>query len=77
MPNSSIRSDSNGKFVYVIQSKNSALGNRYFARRVDVEVIASDDNNSAVTGALNYGDYVITTASAPLKSGDQVRLNEG
>ena len=77
VPNSSIRSDSNGKFVYVIQSKNSALGNRYFARRVDVEVIASDDNNSAVTGALNYGDYVITTASAPLKSGDQVRLNEG
>lgn len=77
VPNSSIRSDSNGKFVYVIQAKNSALGNRYFARRVDVEVIASDDNNSAVTGALNYGDYVITTASAPLKSGDQVRLKEG
>ena len=77
VPNSSIRSDSNGKFVYVLQAKNSALGNRYFARRVDVEVVASDDSNSAVTGALNYGDYVITTASAPLKSGDQVRLKEG
>ena len=77
VPNSSIRSDSNGKFVYVIQAKNSALGNRYFARRIDVEVVASDDNNSAVTGALNYGDYVITTASAPLKNGDQVRLTEG
>ncbi len=77
VPNSAIRSDSNGRFVYIVQAKNSALGNRYFARRVDVDVIASDDNNSAVTGALNYGDYVITTASAPLKSGDQVRLNEG
>ncbi|MBR0040639.1 MAG: HlyD family efflux transporter periplasmic adaptor subunit [Oscillospiraceae bacterium] len=77
VPNSAIRTDSNGKFVYVIQAKNSALGNRYFARRANVEVIASDDNNSAVTGALNYGDYVITTASAPIKSGDQVRLNEG
>ena len=77
VPNSAIRSDSNGKFVYIIQAKNSALGNRYFARRVNVEVIASDDNNSAVTGGLNYGDYVITTASAPLKSGDQVRMAEG
>ena len=77
VPNSAIRSDSNGKFVFIVQAKNSALGNRYFARRVNVEVIASDDNNSAVTGALNYGDYVVTTASAPLKSGDQVRLNEG
>ena len=77
VPNSALRSDSNGKFVYIIKAKNSALGNRYFARRVDIEVIAADDNNSAVTGSLNYGDYVITTASAPLKSGMQVRMAEG
>ena len=77
VPNSAIRSDSNGKFIYLIQAKNSALGNRYFAKRVSVEVIASDDNNSAVTGNINYGDYVITTSSAPLKSGDQVRMTEG
>lgn len=77
VPNSAIRSDSNGKFVYIIQAKNSALGNRYFAKRVDVEIIASDDNNAAVTGNLGYGDYVITTSSAPLKSGDQVRMAEG
>ena len=77
VPNSSIRSDANGKFVLVVQAKNSPLGNRYFAKRVNVEVIASDDNNSAVTGSLNYGDYVITTASAPIKSGDQVRMAEG
>ena len=77
VPNSAIRTDSNGKYVLSVQEKSSALGNRYFARRVDVEVIASDDNNSAVTGALNYGDFVVTTSSAPLKSGDQVRMAEG
>ena len=77
VPNSAIRTDSNGKFILIIQAKNSALGNRYFAKRVEIEVIASDDKNSAVTGAVNYGDYVITTASAPLKSGDQVRMAEG
>ena len=77
VPNSAIRSDSNGKFVFVIQAKNSALGNRYFAKRVNVEVIANDDNNSAVTGSINYGDYVITTSSGPIKSGDQVRMAEG
>ena len=77
VPNSAIRSDSNGKYVLIIQQKASPLGNRYFAKRVDVEVIASDDSNSAVTGALNNGDFVITTASAPIKSGDQVRMSEG
>ena len=77
VPNSAIRSDSNGKFIFVIQAKNSPLGNRYFAKRVDVEILAADDNNSAVTGGINYGDYVITTSSAPLKNGDQVRMAEG
>lgn len=74
VPNSSIRSDSNGSFVLVIEAKSSPLGNRYIARRVDVEVLAADDSNSAVTGALQYGDYVVTTSNAPVKSGEQVRM---
>ena len=74
IPSSAIRSDTNGSFVLKIEAKNSPLGNRYIARRVAVDVLASDDNNSAVTADLSYGDYVITTSSAPVKSGDQVRL---
>ncbi len=75
VPNSAIRSDANGKFVLKIESKSSPLGNRYIARRVNVEVLAEDDMNSAVTGDLqSWGEYVITTANAPVKSGDMVRL---
>ena len=74
IPNSAIRSDSNGSFVFAIEAKNSPLGNRYIARRVSVEVIASDDNNSAVTGALENGDFVITTSDSPVKNGDMVRM---
>ena len=76
IPNSAIRSDNNGKFVLAIQAKSSPLGNRYLAKRVSVEVLASDDNNSAVVADLSYGDYVITTSSSPVKSGDQVRMAE-
>ncbi len=74
IPSSSIRSDSNGSFVLKVEAKNSPLGNRYIARRVPVEVLASDDSNSAVTADLGFGDYVITTSSAPIKNGDLVRL---
>ena len=76
IPNSAIRNDNNGKFVLAIQAKSSPLGNRYLAKRVSVEVLASDDNNSAVVADLGYGDYVITTSSSPVKSGDQVRMAE-
>ncbi len=74
VPNSSIRSDTNGSFVLAIESKSSPLGNRYIARRVEVSVLAEDDMNSAVTADLGYGDYVITTSNAPVKNGDMVRL---
>ena len=74
IPNSAIRTDTNGSFVYAVDAKNSPLGNRYLARRVKVEVIASDDEFSAVTGGLVNGDYVITTSSAPINNGDQVRM---
>ena len=75
VPNSAVRSDANGSFVLKIEAKSSPLGNRYIARRVNVEVLAEDDMNSAVTGDLsNWGDFVITTSNAPVKSGDMVRL---
>ena len=74
VPNSAIRSDANGSFVFKVEAKNSPLGNRYIARRVSVEVLASDDTNSAVTGDFGWGDYVITTSSAPIQNGDLVRL---
>lgn len=74
IPNSAIRSDTNGSFVFAIVAKNSPLGNRYTAKRVSVEVLASDDENSAVTGGLVNGDYVITTSNSPIKNGDMVRM---
>lgn len=74
VPNSAIKSDSNGSFVLLVSVKSSPLGNRYTAKRVSVEVLANDDNNSAVVADLSNGDYVITTSSAPVASGDMVRM---
>ena len=75
VPTSAIREDSNGKFILTIRAKSTPLGNRYYAQRVDVEVITSDDSLSAVSGALDsYGVYVITTTTKPVEAGQQVRL---
>lgn len=76
VPNSAIREDNNGKFILIVESKSSPLGNRYFATRVDVEVLASDDTQTAVSGALYGYEYVITTATKPVEAGKQVRLTD-
>ena len=52
------------------------MGNRYIATRVDVEVLASDDNNTAISAPLYGYEYVITTSTKPVEAGKQVRLNE-
>ena len=70
VPNSAIREDNNGKFVLVVESKSSPLGNRYIAKRVDVTVLESDDTNSAVSGLMG-SEFVITTSTKPISAGDR------
>ena len=75
VPKSALREDTNGHFVLVITSRSTPLGNRYTATRVEVQVLAEDDTNAAVSG-LAANDYVITTSSKPLSAGTQVRMVE-
>ena len=76
VPNSAVREDNNGKFILIVSSKESPLGNRYIATRVDVQVLDSDELLTAISGALSGYEYVITTATRPVSAGTQVRLAE-
>ncbi len=76
VPNSAVREDNNGKFILIVESKSGPINNRYIATRVDVEVLASDDTNTAISAALYGYEYVITTSTKPVEAGKQVRLNE-
>jgi len=73
VPHSAVRTDSEGTFILTITEKSTPLGTRYLAERINVEVIDSDDNNSAVSGAIS-DDSIITTSSKSVEPGDYVRL---
>ena len=76
VPNNAVKGGSSDKHVLVIKEKHSPLGNRYIATRVDVEVVAQDDKNTAINASLDEYAYVITTASKAVNPGDQVRLSD-
>ena len=76
VPNNAIREDNKGKFVLVIKVKGTPLGNRYTVKRADVEVEASDETSSGVSGGVYEYDNVVTNSSKPLEEGMQVRLVE-
>ena len=77
IPKSALRVDTNGSFVLVVTSNSTPLGNRLPASREDVQVLAEDDTNAAVSGLSSNNDYVITTSSKPLEAGELVRMVDG
>lgn len=76
IPKSAYRSDNNGGYVYIVNSKNSPLGNRYYVERVEVNLAAEDETSCAIEGAIGRGDYVITASSKPIEPGVQVRMKD-
>ncbi len=74
VPNSAIKTNSSGKYILVVKSKSTPLGNRYITSKVDVAVKAQDDNNTAISAAVDGDEYVVTTATTSIEPGDQVRL---
>lgn len=76
VPKSAIMEDSEGKFVLVMRSKSTPLGNRFYVARANISILASDEINCAVQGDVNYSDFIITASEKPLKPGDQVRQED-
>jgi len=76
VPKSALHEDNTGTFVLVITNKSTPLGTNYYATRTDVKVLAQDDTKVAVSGDFTGWDYVVTSASAPISAGTQVRLSE-
>ena len=74
VPRSALRTDANGDFVLVVESRTGPLSNRFIATRANVTVITSDDTNAAVSGELSGWDFVITISSQPVEPGMQIRL---
>lgn len=76
VPKSAVRKGDDGDFVLTLKSKNSPLGNRYFAEKVKVDVLAADEVSKAVQGNISQGTYVITESSRSISPGDQVRMKD-
>lgn len=77
IPQSALRSDSNGYFVLTVAYKATPFGARTVAQRINVEVLEQDDQTAGVKGSLRQGDYVITFSPNPLEPGAQIRMAGG
>lgn len=72
VPNSSIYSDSDGTYVYVIKEKDGPLGAENYLQRVDVMVEDSDSSKSALVSGIMPMDKVVVQTSKPVSDGAKV-----
>lgn len=76
VPKSAVKKDSQGDFVWLLHSKESAIGNKYTVERVEVKVTAEDDRNAAISGNIMQGDSIVVTTSKEIENGKRVRLSD-
>ncbi|MBQ8514352.1 MAG: HlyD family efflux transporter periplasmic adaptor subunit [Ruminococcus sp.] len=76
VPSRAISEDSTGTFILVLETKSTPLGNRYYAKKINVTVLADDGSNAAIDGEITRDTYVIVLCTEAIQDGDMVRMKE-
>ena len=74
VPRSAVAQDATGYHVYILQTRTSPFGTRYSVMRVDVTILAEDDNLAAISGAIDRFANIIIRSSDTLTDRARVRL---
>jgi len=73
--NDAVKADEFGDFLLVAQRERGMLfGYRYFAKRVDIEVIRRGDFLTEFVTTADLSDPIIFFPENPIKEGDRIRL---
>ena len=74
IPMSALRQDSDGYFVYVMETTQTLMGIDKRVVRRDIYIENTDGRYAAVSGDISSNDQVILSSSKPLSDGDSVRV---
>ena len=76
VPNTAIHTDAYGSYVLTVTAVENRKGGSYMANRAAVEILASDESVSAISGRISSGDWIIVRSDSPIGDGDLVGLAE-
>ncbi len=73
--NSSVKKDSNGHYIFVLKEEIDSLKKKYTVKRVDIELLDSDEKYSAIEG-LQFLEPVVVRYNKNIYNGNRVRYEE-
>jgi len=74
VPISALRSDNSGYFLLVMEQRSTVMGLQNVVVRVNVTIIASDNDMVSVRGPVDRNSQVITGSNRPIAVGDRIRV---
>ncbi len=75
VPQSALRQDDRSWFVYVLEVKDTVLGELYFVRRQEVDVTDKNGTYAALAqGFISTETQIITDSDRYIEAGSRVRL---
>lgn len=75
VPNEAIRRDGDTRFIFKVEEQRGALGNVFVARKVPIETMGANEEETMIPADLLYeGERIILESSEPLQDGNRVRL---
>lgn len=76
LPLQAVREGSEGKYVLIVQQRDTILGKEMIAVKRSVSVTDHDSKNAAVDTFLMPDDLVIKSSNKPVSEGDRVRVEK-
>lgn len=73
--NSAVRKDSDGFYIFILKKEEENLGKRYVVKKVDIELLDSDEKYSAIEG-LQLLEPIVVKSDKNIYNGNRVRYEE-
>jgi hypothetical protein len=74
VPVSAVHSDNAGYFLLVMEQRNTVLGLQNVVERVNVTIVAADNDMASVQGGIGRDSRVITGSNKAVSVGDRIRV---
>ena len=76
IPKEAIRMESNIEYVLVARQKETMIGNKTLAIKVEINKLEEGDRLVAIEGAFEPGDKIIVDSNKNINENDTVRIGE-
>lgn len=77
IPNSALRNDSGGDYIFIVEKKKGIIGEEYYAKRVKVNIMSYDSQYTSIENLVDTSEAIIINSDKTISEGERIKLSNG